>query len=238
MVMEDHVLLAAIKLSHGENLITTITGLHEGIKALEDALTRDLEAFNWFNLSIPTDLLICQPSQSLLAAEINYSLLLPNQFKIPVGLENAAGLASPPYTPKGFSSASTILQSPSINPQLLEFGQLRLNEDVPMVEDNCVQTETRMQTKQDGEPKKHEEQTTQLDNLDAGNEDSGRHVCKENSDGRNAESRGKKGEDKHAIGVKEAQEDKMEEDHEEKGQEKQEKQQEEQEDEDQETKVN
>jgi hypothetical protein len=46
MVMEDHVLSAAIKLSHGEDLITTITGLHKGIKALEDVLTRDLEAFN------------------------------------------------------------------------------------------------------------------------------------------------------------------------------------------------
>jgi hypothetical protein len=108
-----------------------------------------------------------------------------------------------------------------------------------MVGDNCMQTETQMQTEQDGEPKKHEEQTTQLDNSDAGNEDNGRHVCEENSDGRNGESRGEKGEDKHAIGVKEAQKDKMEEDHEEKGQEKQEnEQQEEQEDEDQETKVN
>jgi hypothetical protein len=155
MVMEDHIFSAAMKLSQGEDLITTITGLHEGIKALEDALTRDLEAFNWYNLSIPTDLLICQPSQSLPAAEINYSSLLLNQFKTLVGLENAAGLASPPYTPKGFPSASTMLQSPSINPQLLEFGQLRLNEDVSMVEDNCVQTETWMQTEQDGEPKKH-----------------------------------------------------------------------------------
>jgi hypothetical protein len=54
--MEDHVLSAAMKLSHGEDLMTTITGLHEGIKALEDALTHNLEAFNWFNLSIPTDL--------------------------------------------------------------------------------------------------------------------------------------------------------------------------------------
>jgi hypothetical protein len=116
MVMEDHVLSAAMKLSHGEDLITTITCLHEGIKALEDALTHDLEAFNWFNLSIPTDLLICQPSQSLPTAEINYSLLFPSQFKTLVGLENTAGLASPPYTPKGFPSASTILQSPSINP--------------------------------------------------------------------------------------------------------------------------
>jgi hypothetical protein len=80
-----------------------------------------------------------------------------------------------------------------------------------MVEDNCMQTETRMQTKQNREPKKHEEQTTQLDNSDAGNEDSERHVCEENSDGRNGKSRGEKGEDKHAIGVKEAQEDKMEE---------------------------
>jgi hypothetical protein len=190
-------------------------------------------------LFIPTDLLICQPSQSLPAAEINYSSLLPNQFKTPVGLENTAGLTSPPYTPKGFPSASTILHSPSIIPQLLEFGQLRLNEDIPMVEDNCVQTETWVQTEQDGEPGKHEEQMTQLDNSDAGNENSGRHVCEENSDGRNGESRGEKEEDKHAIGVKEAQEDKMEEDHEEKRQEKQEnEQQEEQEDEDQETKVN
>jgi hypothetical protein len=121
MVMEDHVLSAAMKLSHGEDLITT-TSLHEGIKASEDVLTHNLEAFNWFNLSIPTDLLICQPSQSLLTAERNYSLLLPNQFKTLVSLENAAGLASPPYTPKGFPSAFTILQSPSINPQLLEFG--------------------------------------------------------------------------------------------------------------------
>jgi hypothetical protein len=177
MVMEDHVLLAAMKLSHGETLITTTTGLHEGIKASEDALTHDLEAFNWFNLSIPTDLLICQPSQSLPAAKINYSSLLLNQFKTLVGLENTAKLASPPYTPKGFPSASTILQLPSINPPLLEFGQLRLNEDILMVEDNCMQTETRMQTEQDREPKKHEEQTMWLDNLDAGNEDSGRHVC-------------------------------------------------------------
>jgi hypothetical protein len=200
MVIKDHVLLAAIKLSYGEDLITTMTGLHEEIKASEDALTHNLEAFNWFNLSIPTDLLICQLSQSLPAAEIDHSSLLPNQFKTPVGLENAAGLASSPYTPKGFPSASTILQSPSINPQLLEFGQLRLNKDVSMVEDNCVQTETQMQTEQDGEPKKHEEQTTQLDSSDAGNEDSGRHVCEENSDGRNSESRGEKGEDKHAIG--------------------------------------
>jgi hypothetical protein len=237
MVIKNHVLSAAMKLSHGEDLITTITGLHEGIKALEDALTHNLEAFNWFHLSIPTDLLICQPSQSLPAAEINYSSLLLNQFKTPVGLENTAGLASPPYTPKGFLSASTILQSPSISPQIPGFGQLRLNEDIPMVEDNCMRTETQMQTEQYGEPKKHEEQMTQLDNSDAGNEDSRRHVCEKNSDGRNGESRGKKKEDKHAIGVKEAQEDKMEEDNEEKGQEKQKKQQEEQEDEDQETKV-
>jgi hypothetical protein len=168
---------------------------------------------------------IITPSQSLPAAEINYSSLLPNQFKTLVGLENAAGLTFPLYTLKGFSSTSTTLQSPSINPQLLEFGQLRLNEDVPMVEDNCMQTETQMQTEQDGEPKKHEEQTTQLDNSYAGNEDSGRHVCEENSDGRNGESRGKKGENKHAIGVKEAQKDKIEEDNKEKGQEKQENEQ-------------
>ena len=122
MVMEDHVLSAAMKLSHGEDLRTTISCLHEGIKASEDVLTHDLEAFNWFDLSIPTDLLNCQPLQSLPAAEINYSLLLLNKFQNPVGLENPAGLASPPCTPKGFPSASAILQSPCINPQLLDLG--------------------------------------------------------------------------------------------------------------------
>ena len=98
-----------MKLSHGKDLRMTISCLHEGIKASEDALTCDLEAFNWFNLSISTNLLNCQPLQSLLAAEINYLSLLPNKFKNPVGLENAAGLASPPCTPKGFPSASAIL---------------------------------------------------------------------------------------------------------------------------------
>ena len=151
------------------------------------------EAFNWFHLSIPTDLLNCQPLQSLPAAEINYSSLLPNEFQNPVGLENLAGLASPPCTPKGFPSASAILQSPRINPQLRDLGQLRLNEDVH----------------------EHEEQTVLLDNSDGR-----RQVCEEDSDGRNGESRGKDGEDKGAaMGVKEVQEDKMEEDYEEKGQE-------------------
>jgi hypothetical protein len=65
MVIEDHILLAALKLSHGEDLITTITCLHEEIKASEDVLTpQSLEAFNQFDLSIPTDLLDCQSSQS------------------------------------------------------------------------------------------------------------------------------------------------------------------------------
>ena len=191
MVMEDHVLLAAMKLSHGEDLRTTISCLHEGIKALEDVLTCNLEAFDWFDLFIPTDLLNCQLSQSLPAAEINYLLLLPNKFENPVGLENAAGVTSPPYTPKGFPSASAIPQSPCINPQLLEFGQPRLNEDIPIVEDNYLQTEMWMQTEQDGEPRKHEEQMVQLDNSDGCNEDSRRQVCEEDSDGRNGESRGK-----------------------------------------------
>ena len=218
MVMEDHVLLAAMKLSHGEDLRTTISCLHEGTKALEDVLTCSLEAFNWFDLSIPTDLLNCQLSQSLPVAEINYLLLLPNEIKNLVGLANAGGLASPPCTPKGFfSSASTIPQSPCINPQILEFGQLRINEDIPIVEDNRPQAETQMQTEQDREPRKHEEQMVQLDNSDGHNEDSRRPVGKEDSDGRNGGSRGKNREDKDAMGVKEAQEDKMEEDHEERG---------------------
>jgi hypothetical protein len=67
MMMEDHILLAAMKLSHGEDLITIITGLHKGIKASEDALTCDLEAFNWFNLSIPFNL----PTISILTGSKN-----------------------------------------------------------------------------------------------------------------------------------------------------------------------
>ena len=117
MVMEDHVLLAAMKLSHGEDLRMMISCLQKGIKASEDVLTCSLETFNWFDLSIPTDLLNCQPCQFLPAAEINYLSLLPNEIKNLVGLENAGGLASPPCTPKGFfSSASTIPESPCINP--------------------------------------------------------------------------------------------------------------------------
>ena len=225
--------LAAMKLSHGEDLRMTVSCLHEGIKASEDALTCDLEAFNWFDLSILTDLLSCQPYQSLPVAEINYWSLLPNKFKNLVGLENAAGLASPPYTPKGFLSASAIPQSPCINSQLLEFGQLRLNEDVPIIEDNHLQTETWMQTEQDGEPRKHKEQMAQLDNSDGGNEDSRRQVCEEDSDGRNGKSRGKNREDKNAMGVKQVQENRMEKDLEEKGQEeKQEHEQQEEEEED------
>ena len=101
MVMEDHVLLAAMKLSHGEDLRMTISCLHE--KASEDALTDNLEAFNWFDLSIPTDLLNCQLFQSLPAAEINYLLLLLNTIKNLVGLKNAGGLASPPAHPRASS---------------------------------------------------------------------------------------------------------------------------------------
>ena len=111
MVMEDHILSASMKLFHGKDLRTTISCLHEGIKASEDVLTHDLEAFNWFNLSIPTDLLNCQPLQSLPAAENNYLSLLLNEFQNLVGLENPAELASPPCMPKGFPSASAILQS-------------------------------------------------------------------------------------------------------------------------------
>ena len=189
--MEDHILSAAMKLSHGEDLKTTICCLHDGIKASEDALTRDLEAFNWFDLSIPTDLLNCQPSQSLPAAEINYSSLLPSEFQNPAGPQNAAGIASPPYTPEGFPSTSAIHPPPCINPQLLEFGQLRLNEDAPIVGDGPH----------------------------GGNGNSARQACEVESDGRNGEMGGKNGEDGDAAGVKESQEDNMEEHCEEKGQE-------------------
>jgi hypothetical protein len=113
MVMEDHVLLAAMKLSHGEDLITTITGLHEGIKALEDVLTHNLEAFNWFNLSIPTDVLICQPSQSLPAAEINYFSLFS---KLRLALKTQLGSHPHPTHPRAFPLHPPFCSRPPFTP--------------------------------------------------------------------------------------------------------------------------
>jgi hypothetical protein len=130
--MENHILSAALKLSYGKDLATTISHLHDGIKAAEDALTRDLQACNWFDLSIPTDLLHCQPSQSLPEAEINYSsLLLQNALNnIFNNNRNTGGLASPPDSPSTFPSASVIPGSPCINPKLLSLTHLSLNEDI------------------------------------------------------------------------------------------------------------
>lgn len=131
MRIEDYILSAAMKLSHGENLETTLNSLHEEIKGSEDTLTRDLEACNWFDLNIPTEHLNRQPSQSLPAPEIDYSSLLQKAFDNVLRDSNTGGLASPPYSPNTFPSTSAIPELPCINPQLLDLGQLRLHEKIP-----------------------------------------------------------------------------------------------------------
>lgn len=55
--IEDHILSAAIRLSHGDDLEATMSQLQTEITGCEDALTRDLEAANWFDLATPTNLL-------------------------------------------------------------------------------------------------------------------------------------------------------------------------------------
>lgn len=85
MVMENHVLSAAMSLACGGNINSTLNNLHSAIKGSEDALTSDLEASNWFHLSTPTDLLKSAPSQSLPSAEINYASVLQ------IALERVSG---------------------------------------------------------------------------------------------------------------------------------------------------
>lgn len=172
--MENHILSAALKLSYGKDLATTISHLHDGIKAAEDVLTRDLQACNWFNLSIPTDLLHCQPSQSLPEAEINYSSLLPQNALSNIFDNNCntGGLASPPDSPSTFPSASAIPGSPCINPQLLSLTHLSLNEGIQAgyrrggvkeAEEDEVEQDKEEQGKQELEDEGQEEQENEVD---------------------------------------------------------------------------
>lgn len=85
MQIEDEILMAALKVSNGQNPEEALDCLHGKIKASEDALVHDLEALNWFDLSIPTDLLKCQCSKSLPSHEVNNSLVSQNVFERPVG---------------------------------------------------------------------------------------------------------------------------------------------------------
>lgn len=77
--------MAAMKVSNGQDLDEVLDCLHAKIKASEDALVHDLEALNWFDLSIPTHLLKCQPSTSLPLPEVSYSSVLQNVIGDPAG---------------------------------------------------------------------------------------------------------------------------------------------------------
>lgn len=171
--MEDHILSAALKLSYGENFGTTLTCLHDGIKATENSLTRDLEACNWFDLSIPTNALNNQPSQSLPAAEIDYSSLLQTALEKLVANDSIGGLASPPYSPSHFPSSSTIAGSPCINPQLLDLHQITLDDqDMPMAEEDGGDGDSRGGVKQAEEAvKENNEGQGQQELEDEGQED-------------------------------------------------------------------
>ena len=72
MVLEDHILSAAVNLSHGENMDSVMDNLHSQIKASEDVLTSDIEATNWFDFSTP-------PDTTTLASQIQSSPFLQNQ---------------------------------------------------------------------------------------------------------------------------------------------------------------
>lgn len=82
--------------------------LYAQIKSSEDALTHDLEACNWFDLSIPTHLLNCQPSQSLPAAEINYSSVLQNAFQRAAGHDQQAWTLTSPGEAMLIASQETL----------------------------------------------------------------------------------------------------------------------------------
>jgi hypothetical protein len=194
--MEDYILSAAMKLSHGEDLWTTMSCLHDEIKASEDVLICDPKACNWFDLSIPTELLNRQPSQS----------------KNTIGNEYTSGLASPPDTPKALPSTSAIPQLSCINPHLLQLCDLSLNEDVAMAEDTRILTKIQTQTEQDTKCQEPKAQSAWLDKLDVSDDRGMREVHEKDSIGRNANGRGDNE-------VKEAQEDVVKEVHREEGQE-------------------
>ena len=71
MVIEDHIISAAVSLSHGQNLDSVMDQLHSEIKACEDVLAHDSEASNWFDFSTP--------NTTTLASEIDLSPFLQNQ---------------------------------------------------------------------------------------------------------------------------------------------------------------
>lgn len=231
--IENHILMAAMTLSHGEDLAETMTSLHMQIKGCEDMLTRDLEACNWFDLSIPTDLLNCQPSQSLPSAEINYASVLQTAFQHLVAYDQetrpyqqSGGLVSPPNSPNTFPSASSIDRSPCINPQLLQLCHLSLGEDVSMADDTQMQIE--MQTEQDKEFDEPQEHIAQLDDLDCSDDNSRREeVHEEHPDGMDDSSESgsehkQHEEDEDAMRVKESEEEEGQDEQEEEGEKEQE----------------
>jgi hypothetical protein len=169
--MEDHILSAAMKLSYGEDLQKTLSCLHDDIKASEDTLTHDLEACNWFNLSIPTMLLNCQPFQSLPAAEIDYSSVLQKAFDNLVGDKTLGGLASPPYSPNSFPSAPTMPGSPCINPQLLKLQRITLNEDMDMQGENEDEDAIGVKQAQEDEVEEDQEEEGQEESEEEGQEE-------------------------------------------------------------------
>jgi hypothetical protein len=91
MAMEDHILSAAMRLSHGEDLDATMSQLHIDITACEDALARDLEAAHWFDLGIPTDRLTSHCSQPLPPAETEDSSASENAVKQDLDTETYLG---------------------------------------------------------------------------------------------------------------------------------------------------
>jgi hypothetical protein len=203
--MEDHILSAAMKLSQGKHLETTMSSLYEAIKASEHLLTSDLEASKWFDLSVPTDLLNSPSAYPSLAAAINQANS-HNSLKRLVGNKNTGGLVTPPYSPKAFASAPAPPRSPCKKPPLLGLSHLTLNEDVPMAEETDMQTETQTQIEQNRECEAPEEGRAQLNNSDGDGDGRGEvHVADGDGD-----SRGE-GEDDDAMVAQEPQEAEVEE---------------------------
>ena len=202
IVIEDCILSAAMKLSHGEHFGTTMSSLYEALKASQDALTGDPESSKWFDLSIPTNLLNHPPPESARAS------LLPNALSHLVADKNRGGLVTPPFSPQGFPSTSALLRSPCMNPQQLGLHHLSLDEDVPMAKETDLQTETQRQPEQDGDSEANKEWRAESDNSDGGDGDGGREVHEEDSH-RDGGRRGKE-EDEDSMAVEEPQEDEVE----------------------------
>jgi hypothetical protein len=131
--LEDHILLAAVKISHGEDLGTTMSCLHDGMEALEDALCGDAQACDWFCLTKPTDCSTFQPSLLPEREESDHSSLSWNAFCNQVTDENEVGLASPPCSPKSFPSAFAMPDC--INPRLLQLDHPSIDGGALMAEE-------------------------------------------------------------------------------------------------------